>query len=275
MTGIAALVLASALAPSPARDHAGTVASFLSALHGTVAPDTSSWTTRESMDDTALVEAGPLGTARLRNDDGKLLTWHLTTIEDSHNRRNPPSEYITEDEARQLATAFLERLSRTDLAIGEVRITRDHESALGEYVQGRVLVRLVVRNDPPFWGPHRRGVALRFDSADGKPLSFSEKDRVTTVHGESTVTDEQALRIANDYVRRHWYDKSGRVVRTTNAYCAAMGSLVDEIENGRNPLYRDTLTTYWCLVAHFDEPQGAWVAVRLTDGVVVWSALEP
>lgn len=272
---LAALVLASALAPAPGRDHATTVATFLSALHGTVAPDTSDWTTRESMADSTLLTAGQLGIARLRGDDGKLLTWRRLAEEGSHARRTPPTGYINEEQARQLASAFLERWSRTDLEIGETRVTRDNETPLGDYVQGRAFVRLTARNDPPFWGALRRGATLSFDSADGKPLAFSEKDRVATVRAETTVTVEEALRIADGHVAENWHGIAATAIGTTHAYCASLEEFAVELESGRNPMYRDTLTTYWCLIVHYDQPPGSWVAVRLSDGVPVWAALSP
>ncbi|MGE0001104.1 MAG: hypothetical protein AB7F50_10100 [Fimbriimonadaceae bacterium] len=260
--------------PHVAEDPFTEVRIFLAAMYGTSEPDSQRWSTQEGGGETIVVNTDAHGIARLREDDNKIIRWTAAPVAESSYRRPPPSKYLQEDQARLLATELLTRLSRENWEAYEVRITRDRENEHGEFIRGSAMVYLRERGCPDFVA-HRRGASVVFDSADGKPVAFHENDRVIAIRGDPQISEDEAESIANDYARRNLNVELQSPVTISKAYCASLIEIVEDFERGRRPIYRDSINAYWCLVARYSDPPGAWVAVRLTDGVVVWSALEP
>ncbi|MCC6402874.1 MAG: hypothetical protein IT207_02585 [Fimbriimonadaceae bacterium] len=277
MTLASATILASLVSQGYQTDPRQTVAEFLAALNGSPVPEWGQWIAAPSMAESLSVSAGDHGWARIRGDDGRLISWSVQRPGSGHNdeRRPPPTSYLDETDVRGLVTGFLQRWIRSDLEIREVTIERDSESPIGDFVRGRASVRLGYKDDPPFAGPHRRGAYLVFDAATGQPLLAKMTDRMVAIRGTDGVSEEEAVRIANEHTRESGFGETTKLVGTKMAYCASLKELVEALEHGGNPIYADSLNAYWCLVATYSDPPGSWVAVRMSDGKVLWASLSP
>lgn len=277
MTLASATILASLVSQGYQTDPRQTAAEFLAALHGGPIQEWQHWSTTPNMAESQMVSAGEHGWARIRVDDGRLISWSLQPPGSGYDdeQRPPPASYFDETGVRELVDGFLQRWNRNDLEIREVTVERDSESPLGDFVRGRATVRLGYKGDPQYLGPHRRGAYLVFDAATGQPLFAKMTDRVVAIRGTDGVSEEEAIRIANDHTRVSNFGETTKLIGTKMGYCASLSELADSLEHGGNSYFRDSHNAYWCLVATYSDPPGSWVAVRMSDGKVLWADLSP
>lgn len=251
------------------------VADLVGALRGTESPGYASWKVEESWGGTIGVDAGSHGWAKVRQDYRKVMVWRAEKLDPGakFSPRPEPESYVSEDLACQLAMATLKRMGRSGLEIGEVRVTQDRVSPLGDFEPGWATVWLQWAGDLPFFGPHRRGITLSFDSADGTPVLFSERDRVVTIAGSDRISETEAKRIADDYLGEQMPEVLQMSSSTTIGYCASLAELGAIGESGNLPMYSGPLNTYRCVCVAYGDPQQYYVCIRLSDGEVLWSGI--
>lgn len=263
--------------PSETPDPRGATAAFLAAVHGTIVSGSDTWSVKPWLFGTVAVGAGEWGRVIVRESDAKVVSWSkYHGARQGGNGTRSVETYLDESEVRALVSSIFDRWQRTDLAITSLTLTRDSVDSEGGFRRGIAFAQLAYRGDPNFGGPLRRGAKFTFDAATGEPRSFGEADHVVAVRGTDAISHDEALGVADLYVQSEL--RGNHQSRTSHEYkfITDMREAAAVIQRlGANPFHIGPVNAYWCLVATYNEPPGSWVAVRMSDGKVLWSSIQP
>lgn len=274
---IFAALVASLTIASSGLDAKEATASFVAAVHNVPPPLVDEWRADPWMQGTVAVVAGEWGRAIVRESDRKVVSWSkYHPARPGHKRTQPATSYLSESDVREQTALILDRLQRTDLEIEAVLLSKDTVDVAGELTRGIARIRMRFPTSPRLVGSLRKGAMLSLDAATGEPRSFREIDNVTAVRGTDTLTQEEALRIADQHVRAEWKKDTFSRTGFSSGYAISIQEIAEAYEQRKpDPLLVGPISAYWCLCATYDDPSGAWVCVRMSDGVVISDGLVP